>query len=150
MVLFLIISVLSGVSVVVARIINARLAEKIGIFPGTLINYVTGLFFSFLLMLFTSELFHFNEIEFAVLPLWAYLGGLTGVVVIVLSSYVTPRISSFYLTLFIFIAQLFVGILFDYMLESNVSPGKIAGGLFVLTGLTYNLMLDRKSSITKP
>lgn len=49
------IAILSGVSVVVARAINAKLASTIGIFQGTIINYVTGLIFTLLFLLFSSE-----------------------------------------------------------------------------------------------
>ncbi len=47
--IYFFISILAGVSIVVARIINSNLAEKIGIFQGTFFNYITGLLFSFIL-----------------------------------------------------------------------------------------------------
>jgi transporter family-2 protein len=54
--------------------------------------------------------------------------------------------SAFYLTLFIFIGQLFVGIIIDYFTLKELSLGKIAGGLLVLFGLSYNLLLDKKQA----
>ncbi|MDR4190907.1 EamA-like transporter family protein, partial [Bacillus pseudomycoides] len=45
--LYICIAILAGISIVVARIINANLAAEIGIFQGTFVNYITGLFFSF-------------------------------------------------------------------------------------------------------
>ncbi|RHW65938.1 EamA-like transporter family protein, partial [Clostridium botulinum] len=70
-----------------------------------------------------------------------------GVLVIVLSSYVTPKISSFYLTLIIFIGQLFVGIIIDYFTLNKLSLGNMLGGLLVLIGLTYNLLIDKNQNI---
>ena len=142
--LYIFISILAGISIVVARIINSNLAEKIGIFQGTFFNYVVGLFFSFILLIFSNEFANVYNGKLHSLPLWAYLGGMVGVVVVVLSSYINPKISAFYLTLLIFIGQLFVGIIIDYFTLNKLSVGKFIGGFLVLIGLTYNLMLDKK------
>lgn len=144
MMLYIFISIVAGVSIVIARIINCNLAKKIGNFQGTFLNYVFGLLFSFIFLLFSSENANIFSIKFITVPLWAYLGGLAGVVVIVMSTYITPKISSFYLTLLIFIGQLFIGIIIDYFALNQLSIGKVIGGVLVLTGLTYNLLLDKK------
>jgi bacterial/archaeal transporter family-2 protein len=140
--LYIFISILAGVTIVVARIINSDLANRIGILQGTFFNYVIGLFFSALFMFFSKEAIGMSK--FQSVPLWAFLGGLVGVLVIVLSSYITPKISSFYLTLLIFIGQLFAGIIIDYYTLNKLSIGKIIGGLLVLIGLSYNLIIDKK------
>lgn len=77
-------------------------------------------------------------------PFWAFLGGLLGVIVVSISNLVTPKISSFYLTLIIFVGQLFTGIIFDYFSQGLISIGKIIGGLLVILGLSYNLIVDKK------
>ncbi len=144
MLLFICLSVMAGISVVVARIINFRLANEIGIVQGTFYNYVVGLFFSLTFMFLSGEFLNIPNVQFGSLPLWAYIGGMCGVIVVMLSSYITPKVSSFYLTLLIFIGQLFVGIIIDFFTAGHLSTGKIIGGLFVLAGLTYNLVVDRK------
>jgi transporter family-2 protein len=143
--LYILIAILAGVTTVAARIINSNLAERIGIFQGTFLNYVTGLFFSSVFMLFSGETLVLPYVKLQSIPIWAYLGGMTGVLVVTLSSYITPKISAFYQTLFVFISQLFVGIIIDYVTLNQLSAGKIVGGLLVLSGLTYNLLVDRKS-----
>lgn len=140
---YILISILAGVSVVVARVINSNLAEKIGIFQGTLFNYITGLISSSIFLLFSSETIHISKLNSSI-PWWVYSGGLVGVIVVVLSSYITPKISAFYLTLLMFIGQLFVGIVIDYFTLNKLSMGKLAGGLLVLAGLSYNLFIDKK------
>lgn len=137
------IAILAGVSIVVARIINANLASKIGTFQGTFFNYVTGLFFSLLFLFCSSESLSLSTATLQSVPFSVYLGGIVGVIVIVLSNYITPKISSFYLTLLIFVGQLFMGVMIDFFTLNDVSIGKIVGGVLVLIGLTYNLMLDR-------
>ena len=144
MMLYIFISIVAGISIVVARIINCNLAKEIGNFQGTFLNYVFGLLFSFIFLLLSGESTNIFNTKWNMVPLWAYLGGLSGVVVIVMSSYITPKISSFYLTLLIFIGQLFIGIIIDYFALNKLSIGKVIGGIIVLTGLTYNLLLDKK------
>ncbi|MEG2935010.1 MAG: DMT family transporter [Clostridium sp.] len=146
MVYALFLSFIAGVSIVVARIINANLGDKIGVLSSTFFNYVTGLFFSFIILLFTSEMALIPGLSLSKVPLIGYLGGIVGVIVVSLSSYVAPRISAFYMTLFCFIGQLFVGIIIDYINFGTLSFGKILGGFLVLAGLIFNLNLDKKSS----
>lgn len=141
--LYIFVSILAGVSIVVARIINSNLARKIGIFQGTFFNYIIGLLFSTIFLIFSNEISSISNIIFYSIPLWAYLGGLAGVLVIVLSNYIIPKISAFYLTLLIFIGQLLAGIIIDYLISNKVSIGKIIGGILVLIGLTYNLIIDK-------
>lgn len=141
----IILSILSGVTNVVARIINANLAKIIGLFQGTLFNYVIGLLVSLLFLLFNLNSIDFTSNTFLSVPIWAYLGGMLGVMVVVISNYLTPRISAFYLTLLMFIGQLFAGIIIDYVASSELSIGKIIGGIFVLAGLSYNLYFDKKN-----
>ncbi|CAM4227100.1 membrane protein [Bacillus manliponensis] len=143
------IAILAGVSIVVSRIINANLAKKIGTFQGTFFNYVTGLLVSILFLFFSSESLSLSTTTLQSIPFAAYLGGLVGVIVIVASNYITPKISSFYLTLFIFVGQLFMGVVIDFFTLHDISIGKVIGGVLVLLGLTYNLMLDRADRVVK-
>lgn len=143
------IAILAGVSIVVSRIINANLAKKIGTFQGTFFNYVTGLLVSILFLFFSSESLSLSTTTLQSIPFAAYLGGFVGVIVIVASNYITPKISSFYLTLFIFVGQLFMGVVIDFFTLHDISIGKVIGGLLVLLGLTYNLMLDRADRVVK-
>ncbi|MDT2833296.1 DMT family transporter [Vagococcus carniphilus] len=138
-------AVLAGISIVVARIINANLANRIGLFQGTIFNYLTGVLFSLIFLLFSKEMLSLGNIDWKSIPIWAYLGGIVSVAVVVLSSYVTPKISVFYQTLFVFIGQLFVGIIVDFVVLNQLSIGKVIGGILVLVGLTLNLVLDTKS-----
>lgn len=141
--LYICIAILAGCSIAIARVINANLATQIGIFQGTFFNYITGLAFSLLFLVFSNESFNMSYTTLQSIPFLAYLGGLVGVVVIGLSNYIIPKISSFYLTLLIFIGQLGMGIVLDFFSSHEISIGKIVDGLLVLMGLTYNLIIDR-------
>lgn len=147
--LYICIAILVGVSIVVARIINANLAKKIGNWEGTFFNYITGLFFSMIFLIFSSDSIYISSHTLQKIPFVVYLGGLVGVIVISLSNYITPKISAFYLTLLIFIGQLFMGTIIDFFMTSELSIGKIIGGILVLIGLTYNLFVDRPIKTVK-
>ena len=136
----------AGVTTVVARIVNSHLAGKIGLLQGTFYNYVMGILSASIILLFSNEVNQLSSLDFSSIPVKAYFGGIFGIAVVVLSSYVTPRISVFYQTLFVFIGQIFVGIIVDYFVLNQLSVGKIIGGILVLFGLLYNLMIDKKDA----
>ncbi|BCN29452.1 DMT family transporter [Anaeromicropila herbilytica] len=137
----------SGITIVLARIINSKLAEKIGTLQGTLINYIVGLIVSILCFFVSKESSLITISRYHSVPIWAYFGGIVGVITILSSNYITPRISSFYLTLLIFIGQLFVGIAIDYFILQELSLGKLIGGIFVVLGLSYILWVDKKEAL---
>lgn len=139
-----ILGILAGVTITIARILNSNLADKLGLLEGTFYNFLVGLLTSILFLLFTKELPLLSTISFFNIPLFAYIGGGIGVLVIFLSNYVTPKISVFYATIIIFVGQLFTGILIDYITLDMIPKGKIIGGLFVLIGLIINILIDKK------
>ncbi len=140
---YIILAIMAGVTVVIGRILNSRLAEQIGTLQGTLMNYVVGLTFSILFLFISSESLTITKMQENTIPFWAYLGGLVGVVVVMLSNYITPKMSSFYSTLFLFVGQLFAGIIIDYLILKDFSIGKLIGGVLVFLGLVYNLRVDQ-------
>ncbi len=73
------IAILAGVCIVVSRAINAKLATIIGLFQSTIFNFIVGLIFSIVFLLFSSEAASISRISFISVPWWAYLGGVVGV-----------------------------------------------------------------------
>ena len=65
---------------------------------------------------------------------------------ITLSNVLVVKISAFYLTLFLFIGQVFSGILIDIALTQEFSYINLVGGILVVAGLCVNLLLDRQGS----
>lgn len=145
--IYLIFPMVAGASIVIARIVNFKLSEKIGIFQGTFFNNLVGLIFSIVFLIFSSEFTGIVELKFDTSSFLMYLGGLLGVIVVSISSYMTPKMSAFYFTLFMFVGQLFAATAIDYILIGSFSKGKAAGGILVLSGLIYNLMVDRKEKV---
>lgn len=137
---YILISVVAGAIVVISRVLNTKLSENIGLIESSFFNYLTGLLSSLILFILMREKITLNS--FNNIPFWAYLGGLLGAVVVILSSVVTPKLSSFNLTLIIFIGQLITGIFIDIITLGTISYSKIIGGLLVILGLAYNLHID--------
>lgn len=141
--IYIIIAILSGVTIVTSRSINYILANKIGMYQSTFFNYVLGLIGSLLLLVISGETFRLFSSSSYDVNWFYYTGGLVGVVSVTLSSYLSSKVSSFYLTLLLFVGQLFTGILIDYISSGNISIYQVIGGFLVAIGFTYNLFIDR-------
>lgn len=145
----ILLAILAGVSIVLSRIVNFVLSEKIGLFQSTFFNYLTGFLGSLVLVLISGETFALFAPASYQGTWWAYIGGAVGVGVISLSSYLSSKISAFYLTLLLFIGQLFGGMVLDYFVSGDFSMQKIIGGILVVAGLGYNLWIDSKGTHTE-
>ena len=142
MIIAIIVAIVAGACIVIARNINAILAEKSGLLASAFFNYATGFSLSVLFLIMSSDSLKLSYS--GTVPLYAYLGGLLGVAVVAISNIVTCKISAFYMSLIIFVGQLFTGIIIDYFVLGILSLGKVIGGLLVVVGLIYNLYIDRK------
>lgn len=144
MLIAIVVAIAAGACIIIARNINSILAEKEGLMTSTFFNYATGFSLSAVFLLISSESIKQSYNLLGIVPPWAYLGGLLGVVVVAISNIVTSKISAFYMSLIIFVGQLFTGIIIDYFALGLISIGKVLGGLLVVAGLIYNLYVDRK------
>ena len=141
-------AILSGFTNVVSRSVNFVLSDKIGMYQSTFFNYVFGLAGSFLILLVSGETFKLFTTSSYSAPWYVYTGGLVGVAVVTLSSYLSGKVSSFYLTLLLFVGQLFTGIIIDGLSTGKISIYQVIGGLLVVLGLSYNLYVDKVNSKT--
>ena len=141
--IYIILAMIGGCLTILSMIVNSRLASKIGVLQSTLINYIVGLFVTFILTIFTGSLrsFQFNELNN--IPFWAFLGGFIGVIVVATSNVIIPKIPIIYSTVLIFIGQIFTGIVIDYIMEGSISNGKIIGGTLIVLGMIYNSNIDK-------
>lgn len=146
--IYILFAILCGVSNVLSRSVNFVLSEKIGMYQSTLFNYIFGLFGSFLLLLISGETFKLLTASYYEAPWFVYAGGLLGVVVVTMLSFLSSKVSSFYLTLLLFVGQLFTGIIIDALSTGKISFYQVIGGALVVLGLTYNLYIDKINSKT--
>lgn len=140
----MVVSFAAGVTIVISRTLNAKLADLTSVRTGTFYNYMVGLIIAIPVFLLLGR----NEIimmEFAVSSNWfIYLGGVLGVCVVLISNITVVKISALYLTLLIFIGQVFTGIVIDVVITQEMSSRNLIGGILVALGLCINLFLDNR------
>ena len=146
--IYILFAILCGVTNVLSRSVNFVLSEKIGMYQSTLFNYIFGLSGSFLLLLISGETFKLFTSSSYSAPWFVYAGGLLGVIVVTMLSFLSSKVSSFYLTLLLFVGQLFTGIIIDALSTGKISFYQLVGGALVVLGLTYNLYIDNVNSKT--
>ena len=140
-----VVSFITGANIVVARTVNAKLAEHTTVRTSTFYNYVVGLCVAVPVFLLLGR----GELTYTGLVLysnwWIYLGGVIGVCVVLLSNVTVIKISAFYLSLLLFIGQVFSGLAIDVVITQAFSARNLIGGVLVAFGLCVNLVLDKKS-----
>lgn len=142
--LAVILSFSTGVLLVLTQILNAKLADKTNIYTSVFFNFVIGLTTSIpvFLLLGRGEPMVTN---FSLCPdVYMYLGGMMGVTLVFISNITILKISVFYMTLFIFIGQIFSGIVIDTILTQSFSILNVIGGICTSSGLILNLYLEKK------
>ncbi len=146
--IYFVIAFLGGVSVVASRILNSKLSDHIGIFPGSFYNFLGGLIFTILIFIVLVIFKHspLDGLVFTGFPLIYYFGGLLGIAITALSNHYVPKISAFYFTLFMFTGQLISSMIFDYLLTQDFSIGKLIGAVLVIVGLVMNLLVDKEDA----
>ena len=135
-------SFFAGVSVAMARPLNARLAKATNIRVSTFYSCLIGLAASVAVffVLGRSEAF----LAFDIAPNWyVFIGGILGAFVIALSNKIVFKVPALYLSLFLFLGQVFSGILIDTVISRYFSVQNLIGGIFVAIGLIVNLLFDK-------
>lgn len=145
----IIVALLTGLTVVLSRTINARLAQETSMMKSTLLNYIIGFIAAVIIMFIVSR----GQPVFSgiVLPskIWVYTGGIIGVFTVMILNITVTKISSFYLTLLLFVGQVFSGIVIDIILTNSFSINNLSGGIMVAVGLSLNVWLDKTCENTK-
>ncbi|BEP28539.1 DMT family transporter [Helicovermis profundi] len=147
--MYLLIAFISGGLTILSMIVNSKLAKYIGIIEGTMVNYIVGLFFSFLIILVNKDIFNISISMLNNVPFWCLFGGAVGVIVVSISNIIMPKIPTIYTTLLIFSGQILFGLVIDFFLIKNVGIGKIIGSILVIVGLTYSILIDYKKNKIK-
>lgn len=136
--MYIILAILSGVTIVVSRMTNAKLGKELSIYQSTFFNYAIGLTGSLIVLALVGGKYVFTPSVEGIRYYAMFLGGIIGVATISVSNIITPKISAFSLTIIIFVSQLFSGVLIDYFIYGEFSAGKLIGGGLVLVGLICN------------
>ena len=145
------ISFASGISMVLSRTANARLAEKTGALQGSLVNHLVGLPITVILAFAVAAASGTSAAASAggSFRPWIYFGGALGVVVVMLLNITVPKIPGFQLTLLVFVGQVFTGILLDTVAGSYQTGATLWGGMIIAAGIAVNMILERVVAASK-
>lgn len=139
-----VLSFLSGVTMILARMANAALATRSGVGYSTVMNYVTGLAGS--LLVFACLGFRLGcAFPASGQPIWIYLGGALGALGILLCNLAAPKLPALQFSVIAFVGQIFTGMAIDAM-SGRFSLGTLAGGLLVACGMYLNIRADSKEA----
>lgn len=144
MIVAIIVSLLAGVTVVISRTQNAIFAKSSSMFTSTFYNYFFGSIGAAMVLLLIGRNQLTNILKLVPSPFIMYLGGIVGVAVVFILNYTVSRISAFYMTLLLFVSQIFTGIVIDTFMDGTFSKKQLIGGLLVLAGMLFNLRVDQK------
>ena len=135
-------ALLSGGTIVLARMLNADAGARIGIWPSTFFNYVTG----FLMALVMIILFGSGFADPFSARWYFYLGGMVGVAVVSLTSTIASHLPAFLSTLLLFISQFYAGMIVDAVNGRATPPLKLIGAAVVTIGVLIDVLGDKKST----
>lgn len=134
----------TGVTIVVARTMNARLAERRGALRSTLMNYVTGLALSAVILLLLGREEPMLRAPRLSANWFMYFSGALGVVVTILLNKTVSKVPALALTLLQFTGQIFASLMLDAFLLGRFSVQSAVGGALVAAGLCFNTWLEHR------
>lgn len=139
------ITLITGFCVVFNRIASAELAKKRSLQKSVFWNFLIASITLIVLskVLYKSSLIQTYNSMLQSNPL-LLTGAIFAVATVLATNYLSPRVASYYLTLLLFIGQIFSGIVLDIVLSANFSLQNFAGGILVLFGLLLNLLFDKR------
>ena len=138
-------AVASGVSGVISRLANAQLSARTSALGSSFTNHWVGLVGSVVLLLVMQPDF-VAGLQVPDVPVWAYVGGAVGVVMVMLWNVAGVKVTAFEVTLLSFIGQVFAGIALDLLLGNGFSREIFIGGSFVVVGVLVNMLSKRKTT----
>ncbi|MDA3957511.1 DMT family transporter [Oceanispirochaeta sp.] len=141
--LYVLLAFMAGTMVMLSSVLNAQLAQKIGIFRATRNNFIMGLAGLIVLLFF----FWTGPEPFYLIPrIHPFIlagGGVFAVLVVSGMNLILPKIPTVYSTILIFSGQISTGLIVDYFLYGQFSVEKAVGALVILLGLAVKTLIDR-------
>lgn len=132
-------AILSGVMIMTSKTINNAASRKLGLLPGSILNFLVGALTALLLTLFFKGSFTSFEALLEV-PWYYYLAGLFGLMAMLISNATLHRLPVVHTTSLVISAQMFTALIIDYLFFSEFSLIKSFGALLVVLGV----ILDQK------
>lgn len=143
-------SLAAGASIVVSRSANANLAAKVGSLKSSVTAYITGFPLSVLVALFMAKENLFEAAAVSPFKPWMYIGGALGVTIVLMSNLIVPKVSSFKMTILIFVGQVFTSASLDLLMGREYPKTSFLGGVIIALGIAANYLLEYLAARKKP
>ena len=136
--LVILLAVLGGVLTTLSMVVSSSLGKKIGLIQSTIIHYIGGLIGGIFILIGMGSVSVPSIIDMSRMPLYIFLGGIMGVMVVYASNVVIPS------TLLMFSGQMLCAIVIDAIVMGDFSWKKLLGAIIVILGIFYNSKIDEK------
>lgn len=144
--LMILLAIFGGVLTTLSMIVSSTLGKKIGLIQSTIIHYIGGLIGGIFILLGLGNASAASIMDMSRMPLYIFLGGIIGVVVVYTSNIVIPKIPVVYSTLLMFSGQMLCAIIIDTIVMGEFSWQKLLGSVVVILGIFYNSKVDSKEN----
>ncbi|MEN8079081.1 DMT family transporter [Clostridioides difficile] len=144
--LMILLAVLGGVLTTLSMVVSSTLGKKIGLIQSTVIHYIGGLIGGIFILIGLGSKIVPSITDMSKMPLYIFLGGIIGVIVVYTSNIVIPKIPVVYSTLLMFSGQMLCAIIIDAIVMGDFSWLKLLGAAIVVLGVLYNSRVDAKEN----
>ena len=144
--LVILLAIFGGVLTTLSMIVSSTLGKKIGLIQSTIVHYIGGLIGGIFILIGIGSESAPSIIDMSRMPLYIFLGGIIGVVVVYTSNIIIPKIPVVYSTLLMFSGQMLCAIIIDTIVMGNFSWQKLLGAIVVIVGIFYNSKVDSKEN----
>lgn len=127
----------AGVSTVLSRTVNARLAKKAGALAGSFYNHLIGLPCCIVICLLLTD---FRTAAFTMPAPWMLCGGMMGVLVVMLCNHILQKLPALRLTLLSFLGEIFTGFVIDLVRRQEISGGLLWGSILCAVGFLTTVL----------
>ena len=144
--LVILLAIFGGVLTTLSMIVSSTLGKKIGLIQSTIVHYIGGLIGGIFILIGIGSESAPSIIDMSRMPLYIFLGGIIGVVVVYTSNIIIPKIPVVYSTLLMFSGQMLCAIIIDTIVMGEFSWQKLLGAIVVIVGIFYNSKVDSKEN----
>ena len=137
--LMILLAILGGVLTTLSMIVSSALGKKIGLIQSTIIHYIGGLIGGVFILIGMGSASAPSIIDLSKMPLYIFLGGIMGVIVVYISNIVIPKIPVVYSTLLMFSGQMICAIIIDTIIIGEFSLKKLLGAIIVVLGIKNHM-----------
>lgn len=135
--IYWIVAFFNGLCNSVNKMMNVKAGQVFGTANGSLINYIEATFLSLALVFLTGKGAELSGENMAGVPLWAYLGGVCGLLAMVLLIVGTLRTNVLLSSILTLVGNLGAALVLDYLFYDIFSWWKVAGIALILLGTAW-------------